>query len=134
MVVHSSWTFQAGLKWRLINTRQATILYFPSSNAPSHCNRKTRSRDKLRISQDSIQNGQSPLKDGASELESCFLGIRNLQEMMVLHRGSEDSSGARDSTVAEEEEKEEEEEDEKRRKKRKQCARESPYDILMDFE
>ena len=78
-----------GPKWKLVNTRNATILYFPSATHRVTVLQKRDPETGCAHLKVEFKKGKSPMKDGAEENIGCFLTNAKLQDMMVTHHGSE---------------------------------------------
>jgi len=82
-----------GPKWRLVSTRDPTIVYLPQ------CIEKITILDKrdevagVRLMQIEFKEGESPLPDGAKKYVCCFANDEILQSMVRVYHGSERLKG-----------------------------------------
>eukprot|EP00501_MAST-03F_sp_TOSAG23-6_P000842 GSMAST32.ASY1.ANO1.874.1 assembled CDS len=78
-----------GPKWKLVNTRNASIQYFPSCVARVKVMKKVDSDMKCAFLKVEFKKGQSLMQDGADESIDCFLTNKILRDNMVVRHGSE---------------------------------------------
>lgn len=78
-----------GPKWKLVNTRNATIQYFPKDTHRVTVLKKRDVKTNCAFLKIEFKTGRSPMKDGATENVGCFLANKLIRDMMVVHHGSE---------------------------------------------
>ena len=72
-----------------MNTRSATIQYFPTAtHRVTVLNKRDETTGCAHLKVE-FKKGKSPMRDGAEEDVGCFLTNTELRDMMVVHHGSE---------------------------------------------
>ena len=89
VVVVVSYDTVSGPKWRLVSTRDPTIVYLPKSiSKVTILDRKDDVID-CHLMQIEFKDGESPLEDGKTKYVSCFPSDELLSEMSRVFHGSE---------------------------------------------
>jgi DNA topoisomerase III len=78
-----------GPKWRLVGTRDPTIIYLPQNIERVTVLDKRDEVHEVHLMQIKFKEGESPLADGSTTYTCCYPADTLLQSMVRIHHGSE---------------------------------------------